>query len=274
MESAAVETHPRAAVAAPLATLGRIFYALPMVAFGVLHFVLGNVTTRFTAGWPETLGGRAVAGYFLGVLLIALGLAILFEKRTRAAALCLAAVIGVSLVFFHVRGILAKPGFGAAWTGPAKYLSLLGGALLIARMFRAGGERPNEDVSPVSTFAPRLFLSAFLILCGIQHYVYLKFVANFVPAWIPNRVFWACFAGIALIAGGLGLWVPKTARLAGILTGGMIFVWFLIVHIPRAAASPGDPGEWSGVFESLATSGIALMLASTSPSPKLREAIR
>jgi uncharacterized membrane protein len=268
METAAVETHPRTAAPALLKTLGRIFYALPMVAFGVLHFVLGDVTTRFTAGWPESVGGRAVAAYVLGMLLIALGLAILFEKKTRTAGLGLAAVIGLSLVFFHVRGILAKPGFGGAWTGPAKYLSLLGGAMLIARMSRDEDAGPDEDTVPVSTFAPRLFLSAFLILCGIQHYVYLDFVANFVPGWIPNHVFWACFAGIALIAGGLGLWVPRTARLAGLLTGAMIFVWFLIVHIPRAAASPGDPREWSGVFESLATSGIALLLASSRPRPK------
>ncbi len=34
---------------------------------------------------------------------------------------------------------------------------------------------------------------------------------------------------------------------------------------PEAAAAPGDPLEWSGVFESLATSGIALMLAGCTP---------
>jgi hypothetical protein len=65
------------------------------------------------------------------------------------------------------------------------------------------------------------------------------------------------------------MWIPKTACLAAIWTSVMIFLWSAMVHIPRAASTPGDPLEWSGVFESLATSGIALLVAeSVSPEPR------
>jgi hypothetical protein len=52
-------------------------------------------------------------------------------------------------------------------------------------------------------------------------------------------------------------------RLVGILLGIMVFIWFLILHIPRAAIAPvTDQGnELSSVFESLGVSGIAFVIA-------------
>jgi uncharacterized membrane protein len=252
-------------------TLGRWFYALPMVAFGVLYLIAGDLTPRFAPGWPAWLPGRAAAPYVFGALLIASGVAILAQKDARAGALSIAVLIAVSLVVGYLPKILARPGFGGAWTGPAKYLSLLGGAILLARLdARASAASPRETPAAECvgspTFAPRLLLSAFLVLGGIQHFVYESFVVTMIPDWIPGHVFWSRLAGVALIAGGLGLWVPRVARLAALLTGVMIFLWFLILHVPRAAAAPSNPLEWSGVFESLATSGIALLLAGSTPN--------
>jgi uncharacterized membrane protein len=109
-----------------------------------------------------------------------------------------------------------------------------------------------------------------MILCGIQHFIWVEFVTSLVPAWIPGALFWTYFAGVALIAGGSGLMVPWTAPLAGTLSGLMVFIWFLILHIPRAmAADPGNArNEWIAVFEALAVSGLAFVVAL---SPVARE---
>ena len=63
--------------------------------------------------------------------------------------------------------------------------------------------------------------------------------------------FWTYFAGVALIAGGLGLVVRPTARLAAGLSALMIFSWVFLVHIPRALAGPNHANETAGVFEAL-----------------------
>jgi hypothetical protein len=63
---------------------------------------------------------------------------------------------------------------------------------------------------------------------------------------------------VALIAGGAGLVVPQTARLAALLSGIMVFSWFWIVHIPRTFTSVSDG---IAVFEALAVSGLAFVLA-------------
>jgi hypothetical protein len=62
----------------------------------------------------------------------------------------------------------------------------------------------------------------------------------------------------------VGLWIRQTVRLAALPSGTMIFSWFPIVRIPRAAADTGNMMEWSGVFESLAIPEIAFLVAPTS----------
>jgi len=112
----------------------------------------------------------------------------------------------------------------------------------------------------------RVCLGAFLISSGIQHFLFVPFVATLVPAWIPGPRFWTYFAGVALIAGGAGLILPWTARLAGSLSGLMIFLWFVMLHIPRALAASDAASrrnEWTAVFEALAMSGIAFVLAAS-----------
>jgi uncharacterized membrane protein YphA (DoxX/SURF4 family) len=99
---------------------------------------------------------------------------------------------------------------------------------------------------------------------GYTHFLYPEFVATLVPAWIPGHLFWTYFAGVALIAAGVGMIVGVKARLAALMLGLMIFSWFIVLHIPRAIADPrsGLGNEVSSVFEALAFSGIAFMLAS------------
>jgi hypothetical protein len=52
-------------------------------------------------------------------------------------------------------------------------------------------------------------------------------------------------------------------RLASLMLGIMIFLSMLMVYIPRAIADPssGLGSEWTSVFEALAFSGIAFVLA-------------
>jgi uncharacterized membrane protein len=57
-------------------------------------------------------------------------------------------------------------------------------------------------------FVGRVCLAAFLISSGVQHFLFAPFVVTLVPAWVPAPLFWSYFAGVALIAGGVGLLVP------------------------------------------------------------------
>jgi uncharacterized membrane protein len=104
------------------------------------------------------------------------------------------------------------------------------------------------------------FIAIPMAIFGVQHFIYLQFVTDFIPAWIPWRTFWACFTGVALIAAAVGIVFKVCHRWAATLLGTMIFLWVLLLHTSRLAARPGDFGEWRGIFQALAMSGCAFVL--------------
>jgi uncharacterized membrane protein len=248
-----------------LESVGRICFGLAMLALGATHLVYLDFVTRVIPPWPVWVPGRPVWACLVGAVLLTAGALItLGRSGTRAAALAVGTIIVLALLFLFFPRVAARPGVGGAWTPACKVLALAGGAFLIAGLYP--GKPAAAPVAPEGLrrrdWLARVLLGGFLTLCGIQHFVYTEFVATLVPAWIPGHVFWTYFAGVALIAGGLGLVLPMTTRLAALLSGAMIFVWFLILHIPRAAAAgAGDLGEWSGVCESLAMAGVAFLIA-------------
>ena len=224
---------------AALSKPARMFYGLAMIVFGVQHLVYGQYVTRV---FPKLPLPAQLAGI---VLMIAGGL-ILLGRWVRTAALALAFLILTTFLLFYVPQLLKAPFLGGVWTNAGKALALAGGALLVAGLFRTVG---------------RALLSAFLILGGIQHFLYPGFVAALVPHWMPWHLFWTYLAAVALIAGGIGLHVRSTRELAGLLTGTMIFLWVFLLHIPRALAAPRNTNETTAVFEALAFSGIAWLAA-------------
>jgi uncharacterized membrane protein len=236
-----------------LNTVGRVFYGIAMVAFGLLHIGYGDFVTRVVPWWPAALPGRPLWADLIGALLVAAGGALLLNVRTIAVSTLLAAALLVSFVLLGVPLAAADTPLGGSWTAAGKILALCGGALLIAR-------------APRVWWLGTWFFAAFLILCGIQHFLYIDFVVSLIPSWIPGARFWSYAAGVLLICGGLGLMVPVTTRLAGRLTGLMIFSWVFLVHIPRAARTfPQTSNEMTAVFEALAMAGIAWLAALSIP---------
>ena len=225
---------------------GRMFFAIGLAGFGVLQFIYGDFVPGRAPPWPEGIPARWIWVGVSGTILIAAGAAIISGWKAREASI----VVGTLILFWallrHLPLVAANP-HGAVLTQAGKALALCGGAFAVAGF----------------TILGRLGLGSFMILAGIQHFLFAGFVATLVPAWIPGSSFWTYFAGIALIAGGAGLLLRRTLRPAAALSGLMIFLWVLLLHLPRAlgAAPAAQRNEWTALFEALAFSGIALVLA-------------
>lgn len=233
-----------------LARLGRVFFGLSLIAFGIQQFLWGDFVPGRAPAWPASMPGRLVWAYASAIVLIAAGMAIVAEKKARLAGVTVAVMIFAWAALRNVPVAAADHNLGGAWTNLGKGLALTGGALAVAAL------------SPAWTYVARVLLGAFLILCGIQHFLFPQFVKTLVPAWIPGALFWTYFAGVALIAGGIGLLLNRTARLAAALSGLMVFLWLLMLHIPRALAAPEAQrrNEWTAVVEAFAICGIAFAL--------------
>jgi len=243
---------------------GRYLYGLALIAFGILQFINDIFVVGRAPTWEWATASNATTwAYVSGALLVAAGVAVLVNKKARTAASIVGILILLGPVIRFIPVVLADKNFGGDWTNFFKSLALAGGSFIIA------GSIPRESIAKntfndlISKLIPagRFLIAAFFIVGGIQHFMFAEFVTTLVPAWIPGKLFWTYFAGIALLAAGAGLIIPGTVRLAALLSGLMIFTWMLILHIPRALASPHEVGEQLGCIETLAFSGILFVLA-------------
>jgi len=110
----------------------------------------------------------------------------------------------------------------------------------------------------------RYFLALPMVVFGIQHFLYAEFIVHLVPTWVPGRLFWTYFAGVALFASGLGIIINVLSRLAAALLGLMISIWVIILHIPRVFQFPGDT-EFINVFDALCILSGAYLLSHSLP---------
>jgi uncharacterized membrane protein len=250
---------------APLLTTGRCLLGAATAASGVVQLLLG----RFVRLVPEPTMWTpvpAAAAYAMGAVLVVLGLAILSGRLARTAATVLSSLLLVNVLLFlatMIRNPVVDTPFlrGFMYTNPLKCLALAGGCAIVASRWQDAMR--GRGVGRLEPLAPAL-LALFLIVCGIQHFWYRAFVETLVPAWIPpGPRFWTLFTGAALCAGGVGILVPRTARLAALLSGAMILSWVPLLHVPRALAGPDRPNETAGVLEATALGGVALMVGAT-----------
>jgi uncharacterized membrane protein YphA (DoxX/SURF4 family) len=249
---------------------GRSFYGVCMAALGIQQLFYASFRSVFLPPWPAGLAGLTLCAYLASAILIVAGIAIVVETKARAVALVLGGILLVLFGFCHVPYMIFVNPYSShlgAWTDPFKELALAGGAFVVAGSFpeaKANGDRSLllrllETLIPVGG----IFFSLTMIAFGIDHFLYTEIAAKLVPAWIPGHTFWTYFSGVALIGAGVGIITRIKLKVVGMLLGTMIFLWFVLLHIPRAIADPfvGKGNEVTSAFEALGFSGIAFVLA-------------
>ena len=250
---------------------GRSFFAIAIAGIGFQHLFYGDFHPVILPAWPSVAGVRFWA-YFAGLSLIGAGFAIFFEKKARAVCLILGTVFLILLCFGHIPyEIIIDPNRKihlGLWTNALKELALSGGAFVVAGSFserEADTLKKNALLMVLEKMIPAgsIFFSITMISFGIDHFYYTGNVATLVPPWIPYPVFWTYFAGIALIGSGVAIILKTELKKIGTMLGLMIFIWFVLLHVPRAIANPfaGKGNEVTSAFTALAFSGIALVIA-------------
>ena len=252
---------------------GRVFFGTGIAGIGIQQLFYGEFRPVWVSQWPGWIPWQSFWADLTGIVLIIAGLVICFRKNARTVSLFLG--LGFLLFFccFHmIYQIFISPDtlIPGSWTNPFKELAFSGGAFCIAGSYAAPGGLPKTRQPSFSANLIKLgplFFSLMLVLFGIDHFLYAPFVAGLVPAWIPGHRFWTYFAGIALIGAGLCIGLKIQVRLVGVLLAVMLLLWVFLLHIPRAVADPSaDKGnELTSVFEALAFSGIAWIIAFTTP---------
>lgn len=247
-----------------LLPLGRLFFAIPMMVFGVQYLVYA----RFVSGLPPVppaIPGHPFWAYFTGVVLIVAGMSIATNLKARLYATLLAVMFFLCAILLHAPVLAAHPRNGSEWAGAFEVLAICGGALVLAGTLPIEWtlvQRWGDALNNMTRLGQYLFALS-LVIFGTEHFIFARFVATLVPSWIPWHLFWAYFTGVAFLAAAASIFTRMQAHIAATLLGTMFLLWVLLLHIPRVATHPYDGAEWTSAFVALAMCGAAFVLAGT-----------
>jgi len=246
--------------------IGRIFFGISIAVLGFLTVYYRDFPYMLVPPKHSWIADLVILAYISGVMLILAGACIVFVKKIRLASLLLGSVLLVIFCFYFIPyEFMVSSNYMhlADWENAEKELALAGGAFVIAGCFSAKNENSiNRFLGKMTPLGSILF-SIPIISFGILHFLYAKDVADYVPSWVPYRLFWAYLAGAGLLGSGIAIILKIKTKLAATLLGIMIFIWFVILHMPRVVVSPAaDLGsEVTSAFIALAYSGIAFVIA-------------
>ena len=163
-----------------LTNLGRAFFAIAMGAFAIQYFVHALAASAPALGPPWTptspFGDGSPRSFWSPR-----------RRVLRPEPWPVAPQYRWESCFLFVCYWLMSPRLAAnihdpgPWTSGSELLALCGAALVLTGVMKLG----------------RILFAAPLLVFGVQHFLYARFIATLVPAWIPGRLFWAYFIGVA-----------------------------------------------------------------------------
>ena len=238
-------------------SIGVRVYGLGAVVLGLVGLAFAD----FALQWqpvPKGLQPHTALAYASAALLLAAGLAANFRRWAAPGVGVLVAFYGVWVVALHGPIVVAHPARFGGWQGAAEILAMASGGL----MAFAGLGRIDPGLARVLRQVGRLAFGACLLVFGVSHFLYAKFTASMVPAWIPpGQMFWTYATGIGHFVAGLAILSGVQARLAARMLTLMFGAFVVTLHAPLTAANLHSQLNWLMLAITLALTGAAWCVA-------------
>ena len=100
-----------------------------------------------------------------------------------------------------------------------------------------------------------------LAVFGALHLFDPQSLKDFVPSYMPGRMFWVYFVGCALIAAALSIATRICVRWSGLLVGIMMFLFVAMLYLPFALHHLQARFTWTIVFRETSFGGAGWILA-------------
>jgi uncharacterized membrane protein len=238
--------------------IASILFAIALAGWGIIHFLLGDFAAGRAPSWPDGVPGKMIWAYVSGIILIVAAISILSNQKTRLTVACAGVMILLWAGGRNLFDLLSTLDYGTTLTKTGKALTFGGACLMIALNKR------------YSFIIACVCIGLFFTASGIQYFIFIDFVKTLVPRWIPGDVFWSYVAGVGLIAIGVSLITGIKRELASFIGSWMVFIWFLVLHVPRGFGETQSFNEWIAIFEALAVSAILAIIYWKEKSPVSR----
>ena len=237
------------------------FFAIGLIGLGIVALVFGDFAE---VGQPvaKWVPGRTALVYASGIVMLLGGIGLLLRRTTALSIRILFPFLIVGFLL-KVPALVTAPLVEVNWESAGELAVLLsGGWILFATRSGLGEGSPLAFATGERGLRiARILFGAALLPIGLSHFVYLKYTAELVPAWLPFRPAWVCVTGAGHIAAGLGVLFSVVPRLAATMEAGMLGVFTLLVWVPRIVAGPATLNTWTEFFASWAISAGAWLVA-------------
>lgn len=246
-----------------LIALGFVFYAAPLAVFGAEHLTDAADIVQLIPSW---MFARVFWAYFVGVALIAAGLALSVKKCLRLTGSLLALMFFLFVVMMHIPGALAQPGDRFSWAVAFRDLSFGAGALALAGAMAPRGD-PDRQNAPI--IVARIIIGLTMIVYAVEQFLHPAYapgvpLKKLMPTWVPLPHLWAYLTGLILLAAGIAILMNRYTRDAAAVAGLWIVLLTLLLYVPILALARGAGESVVGlnyVFDTLLYGGELLLLA-------------
>jgi len=146
------------------------------------------------------------------------------------------------------------------FSSTAVWMSAAGLALLVIGLFAARNDIAQARGLDRIVALTNLCFAIPLAVFGAEHFSLGRSMIGLVPPYMPLRLFWIYFVGVALIIAALSIATMIQVRWSGLLFAIMMFLFVAMIHLPGAIKS-GDRIIWTIVIRELSFGGGGLVLA-------------
>lgn len=127
------------------------------------------------------------------------------------------------------------------WPWFAGLIFLAAGLLFLAASRRgdATGFAGGRGLNKLIALGP-IFVASPLAVFGAEHFAGPSLMDQMVPPWMPVRLFWVYFVGVALITAAISLVAMKFVHLSATMLGVLFFIFVLTIYLPFAIKHPAN----------------------------------
>lgn len=231
--------------------LGVYAYAAGAISLGILGLVSGDFATTWQHVGPN-VPFRVPLAYLTALIELAAGLALLWPRAARSAALILTLLFSVFTLVWIPTYLKDLRNFDPLGNVFEEFSLVVAGAILFASF--------SPQRSPFARRKPQI--ARLYALCaisfGIGHIYYFPGILTWIPGWIPpSKMFWEYATTIGFFLAALAILTGILAPLASRLVTVEILSFEILIWIPKLVAGPHDHFNWAGNALSIAFSGAA-----------------
>lgn len=258
-----------------LTKLGRLFYGLGIIVYGIHQIVIRDFRPQILPDFPSWVHTMVIFPIVTGLAMIAAGLLVsgiinvdvdLKKKVSLYMGFYFFALIFLSHIPYLLFVYPHKLSHLGSWGDLLHDVAFSGASFTIAGSFLyEPSEQTQEQVlnNLIRKLIPvgRFLYCTTIILFGCNHFAYD--ISFMVPAWLGMQTFWSYFGGAALIASGAAILFKLFLKPVALLLALMLFLWFIVLHAPNAIAHPyaGRGNSIVSAFDALLFCGTALVIS-------------